>query len=547
MYNARIYIITFLSIFIFSCNRSQETAFIDLKNAFISWYLKANPLVSESYNQIDNVDGWRNYNSENLEEYFADLHRFFIELSQIDRPKLSDELLFEYLVLWSFLKNTIYFENNLNPTQWDFSIWTNKIKTGLKNINLECGTLTAKEENLLKSRLAELNNLSGNIIENLTNPVNSLTEDGINQITKIQNRILTFLVECESDSNIYERWDSILTQSHYQLSDLTKNVKGIKQLEYPQIENKIWQDGYEIYFGQFLEDLISIENLDIEINNTVEKMLENSLPIYLKDYDEPIWVSEQDTLQVIKTVFQQFQDNNLKSSELVEYSNQILDKLKGQFKSKYFANLIYPKFEYFIGDSSNIFSTDFNSSFKNNYRAKFYIPQEKDSILVTNEVYLEYYLINEIFPGKLTLQAQSKKSSKLVKLLQDSIFMNGWNLYTQDLILKSSYIQDNPQVGLLLLENKLLSILKLKMQLNHSIKNEIIIEDQYLFSKKSKNSINKYWFEPLPNFDFILLNEINQLKKNHLKVEKNNIQSFNEFIAKNGSHYLFVRQNTLNY
>ena len=102
MYNARIYIITFLSIFIFSCNRSQETAFIDLKNAFIGWYLKANPLVSESYNQIDNVDGWRNYNSENLEEYFADLHRFFIELSQIDRPKLSDELLFEYLVLWRY-------------------------------------------------------------------------------------------------------------------------------------------------------------------------------------------------------------------------------------------------------------------------------------------------------------------------------------------------------------------------------------------------------------------------------------------------------------
>ena len=92
-------------------------------------------------------------------------------------------------------------------------------------------------------------------------------------------------------------------------------MNDIKQLEYPQIENKIWQDGYEIYFGQFLEDLIFIEKIDNEINNTIKKMLEISLPIYLKDYDEPIWVLEQDTLQVIKTVFQQFQDNNLKSSE----------------------------------------------------------------------------------------------------------------------------------------------------------------------------------------------------------------------------------------
>ena len=97
LYNRIIFII-FAVFLIQGCSRSQESAFDDLKTAFIGWYLKANPVISESFYQLENVEGWRNYNNESNDEYFADLHRFMIELSQIDRSKLSDQFEFEYLI-----------------------------------------------------------------------------------------------------------------------------------------------------------------------------------------------------------------------------------------------------------------------------------------------------------------------------------------------------------------------------------------------------------------------------------------------------------------
>jgi len=531
----------------FGCNRSQETSFIDLKTAFTGWYLKANPNISEKYNQLENVEGWRDFDEKSMDEYFADIQRFFIELSQIDRSKLSDELEFEYLILWSFLKNTIYNEDILNPLQWDMKSWIKKINSGLGNLNLECGTLTAREENILKSRLSQLDILSEQILNQLTIPVKSYTEDGTLLITKLQNRILTFLVECESDSNIYERWDEVLSSSLSHLTYLSTEITNQKQDEFPQIEKEIWENGYEIYFGQFLDELIDIESLNNEIEKTIEKMLNISLPLYLKEYDEPIWVSRQDTLQVLGSVFDSFKKMEIKNSEIIHYTNEIIDNLEYQLKSKYFTNLKFPKFEFSIGDSNSFFKSNYKSGFGNNYRANFYLPQIDDSIFVTNRPILEYHIINEIFPGKLTLLIQNVKSSKLVKLLHDDQFIRGWELYIQNLVLKSEFINEKPRVALLMLENKLVSILKLKAQFKFMNTGDYRIESDLLFSNDAKKTINEYWHFPFPSLEYLIFNEIIELKKNHLEDKKNDITSFNKFISHNGSHYIFVRQNLVDH
>ena len=58
------------------------------------------------------------------------------------------------------------------------------------------------------------------------------------------------------------------------------------------------------------------------------------------------------------------------------------------------------------------------------------------------------------YSGKITLLANSNKYGKLEKLLQDKLFISGWELYIQDLLLKSDYIKNKPELALLFLENK---------------------------------------------------------------------------------------------
>ena len=108
--------------------------------------------------------------------------------------------------------------------KWDLSLWANKLNNGMENLKLECGTLTAREEKILKDRLKTIDEFSEQITNHLEIPVKKYTEDGISQILEIQNRMLTFLVECESDSNIYNRWHHILTYSHNQLTKLIARV-----------------------------------------------------------------------------------------------------------------------------------------------------------------------------------------------------------------------------------------------------------------------------------------------------------------------------------
>ncbi|MAJ43861.1 MAG: hypothetical protein CMF96_03825 [Candidatus Marinimicrobia bacterium] len=535
-----------LVLFMAGCNRSQENSFLDLKQAFIGWFLKSHPIISQDFNQLDNIEGWRDFSKDGLDEYFADLQRFFIELSQIDRSKLSDDLEFEYLVLWSFLRNTTYYESRLSPYRFDFTIWSNILQEGLEYINLECGTLTAREEKILKSRLYGLKHIAQNIESHTDSPLNVFIKDGTENINIIKKRMLTFLNECETDTNLYSRWNSPIFNSYENLNKIINNIRNQEIFINPNIDKSIWENGYEIYFGQFLEELISEEVLNNEIQKTFSIMLETALPLYLKEYDEPIWVSIQDTLQVLKTVFKSFDEKNINGIELVNKSKNILNDLEYQFKNQYFKDLKYPEFNFKVSDSSLHYKADYISNFNNGYSANFYLPKILDSTLLINEHLLEYQIINQIFPGKLTLNIQSSNSSNLLKLLKDNIFLNGWELYIQDILAKSNYFKNKPEVLLLILENKLVSMLKLKSQIKMYDDKEYDLESNMVFSEFAKKSLTTYWMRPYPVMDYLIFKEILELKKFHFKNDNNNINSFNNLITLHGPHFIFVRQNLVN-
>ena len=94
--NKFIFIISFI---VFSCSNQTNNSFLMLENAFHEWYNKnhySNINISSSSLYPYNVNL---FNKTQLKEYYDDLSRFSLELSQIDYMKLSskNKISFNYL------------------------------------------------------------------------------------------------------------------------------------------------------------------------------------------------------------------------------------------------------------------------------------------------------------------------------------------------------------------------------------------------------------------------------------------------------------------
>ena len=85
-------ILLFIGILIFGCSSSSEVSFKNLNTAFINWYFKYHPVESTRYGIKGNHGNYRINDKSDRDEYYADISRFLIELSQIDVTKISSEL-----------------------------------------------------------------------------------------------------------------------------------------------------------------------------------------------------------------------------------------------------------------------------------------------------------------------------------------------------------------------------------------------------------------------------------------------------------------------
>ena len=99
----RILILT--GILIFGCRSSPETSFDNLTKAFISWYFRYQPVESSRYNMQHDHEKLNLYETSGRDEYYADISRFLIELSQIDATKISPEDRIDYNILYSQLES----------------------------------------------------------------------------------------------------------------------------------------------------------------------------------------------------------------------------------------------------------------------------------------------------------------------------------------------------------------------------------------------------------------------------------------------------------
>ena len=100
--------ILILFVILFGCRTSSEISLEHLNNAFINWYFKYHPVESTRYGINGNHGDYRLNGKLDRDEYYADLSRFLIELSQIDVTKVSPAARIDYNILYSRLEKMKY-------------------------------------------------------------------------------------------------------------------------------------------------------------------------------------------------------------------------------------------------------------------------------------------------------------------------------------------------------------------------------------------------------------------------------------------------------
>ena len=64
--------------------------------------------------------------------------------------------------------------------------------------------------------------------------------------------MFSFLEECKSDSNIFNRWNSLIINSSEKIDYLLQQVDGMDLTNNFDISENIWQTSHEVYFGQLI-------------------------------------------------------------------------------------------------------------------------------------------------------------------------------------------------------------------------------------------------------------------------------------------------------
>ena len=108
---------------ILGCRSSPDTSFDNLTEAFISWYFRYQPVESSRFNMPNHHGKFKLFEISGRDEYYADISRFLIELSQIDATKISHNARVDYNILYSRLERMKYVMDYIRPWGWD-PLWT---------------------------------------------------------------------------------------------------------------------------------------------------------------------------------------------------------------------------------------------------------------------------------------------------------------------------------------------------------------------------------------------------------------------------------------
>ena len=499
--------ILMVMIFTLSCTNNHNHSFIEFKHSFSQWNLIYSPTSS-----FITVNDLLLYQKKFIgEEYINDIKRFLIELNQINPKRLDKENNLEYQSIKIFLEYNIFVNETLNFDEWNALYLLNNYYHHLSYIGkLVQNKYTARAPSLnldfLISEIKFFNDQIFFLMKNLKYKHNAEPElivvsSLIEKMINYSDHIVHYALENQLVTTLHRDIKS-LRRTMYQLRDWHEN----QYHKLKPFQNKISDINYKKYF--YLNSDFRIEFFDI-LNNTKtalakhKKILfELSLPLYLKNNDEPVWTDFSDTVNVINTVLDTLENVEYKCSDK-DAAIRIIDS---SIYELFNDNLYKNKDIIFIYHNQEV-ENDFNY-----YNTKgineIYVNTSKSS----DNLFQNYYFtLMNLLPGDLFIYNRLKENDGFNSIYLNRDYFYGFKLFLINYYLKNSTRQSDDSKLCGLKNSEYLTVMKL-----------FYLKDRIIDCIGTIATIN-YYLEKKDISDSIQLHDqlnlINDKKNNLLKEE----------------------------
>ncbi|MAV93739.1 MAG: hypothetical protein CMG01_06255 [Candidatus Marinimicrobia bacterium] len=425
------YAICFL--FLISCNSKNTNNFLILKEAFVDWYNKNH--LTNNYNY--DVSYFSLINNLSSMNYYEDISRFKLELSQINKNELNSYSKIDYEIMLS----TITRINLSNSSLKDKNNSLNNVVLNIYNsFYLIINDNKFSDFNkiiLLEKHLPDVLKYLNNSKENLSSENNSKLISQFNESYYILINYLNYIIDLlEINENSY----NILFENINLLrADLKKFFNWVNydysftssNLSFLESENNY----YDLYKNNLFENELynysnTINFLKNKVNILKNNLFNESLSIYLNFNDEPVWVDKSDTLNVINWVV----NNKIKVSTI--NVDDLVEKISGNYKNilDHYKNLNIQRFD--TSAAKIILKKDYN--IRSNYycHGSFVLDLYDKNSLQLNDYFITNLIFEKIF-SMHNIYGSLIGNNNSLRNIENELYSSGISLFLYEL-----YIND---------------------------------------------------------------------------------------------------------
>ena len=556
-------ILILIGIIIFGCRSSPETSFDNLNQAFISWYFKYHPVESTRYNMSKNNGRFSLNTKTEMDEYYADISRFLIELSQIDATKIAHNSRIDYNILYSQLEKMKYVIDEIKPWEWN-PLWTlDELHDGLY--------ILSERENIdMDNRVSAIQSRLGKIPELLENSKILMTAHSKIHILYSNTRVDKLLIllqqlplKLNSDNITLDNIDDLIKKSTVALEDFKNwiNSQAIKsdEINFPS-DVSLTQNGFNHFTGgKYLSPHV-YELAKKKLIPIQDRLFHLTLPFYLKENDEPVWLDRADTLEVIQWTIDDIYNNpknkirndevlsrfykSLTAIEIFCYTKSILPRKKNKTIKLEFA----PDYS---SSQSPVFLFD-NHPKKVSMDIVYNIKAPEGDFGEYNLNQQEIDIINamHILPGYGIQLGYSQNYASMIRyLFPDLVTASGWKFYALNMLIEEGYANWDQEYHILKLKEEISIITRTIMEMRYYSR-EINREDAIKFLREmafmKENEAQLAQMETDLNYfsgtaSFIGVMELNSLLAEYKRKQGDNfvLSEFHRLILQDGIIPLF--------
>ena len=556
-------ILILIGIIIFGCRSSPETSFDNLNQAFISWYFKYHPVESTRYNMSKNNGRFSLNTKIEMDEYYADISRFLIELSQIDATKIAHNSRIDYNILYSQLEKMKYVIDEIKPWEWN-PLWTlDELHDGLY--------ILSERENIdMDNRVSAIQSRLGKIPELLENSKILMIAHSKIHILYSNTRVDKLLIllqqlplKLNSDNITLDNIDDLIKKSTVALEDFKNwiNSQAVKfdEINFPSDVSLI-QNGFNHFTGgKYLSPHV-YELAKKKLIPIQDRLFHLTLPFYLKENDEPVWLDRADTLEVIQWTIDDIYNNpknKIKNDEVLSrfyksltaieffcYTKSILPRKKNKTIKLEFA----PDYS---SSQSPVFLFD-NHPKKVSMDIVYNIKAPEGDFGEYNLNQQEIDIINamHILPGYGIQLGYSQNYASMIRyLFPDLVTASGWKFYALNMLIEEGYANWDQEYHILKLKEEISIIARTIMEMRYYSR-EINREDAIKFLREmafmKENEAQLAQMETDLNYfsgtaSFIGVMELNSLLAEYKRKQGDNfvLSEFHRLILQDGIIPLF--------